>query len=128
MERARQVKAGPRQGKKRTERDRKSLSCWFKLCQGAADLEQKGHSGSSSQISLLSPGKAQGALCYSTGRFIVSLRPWALGGSGLARASVSPQHSTRRHGPLSQRSGFPGLGSRGHSQPALCGKAQAPAA
>lgn len=38
----RQVKAGPRQGKKRTERSRKSLSCWFRLGQGAADPERKG--------------------------------------------------------------------------------------
>lgn len=37
------------------------------------------------------------------------------------RNSVSPQHSPWTHGLLPPRSGFPAVGSRGHSRPALCG-------
>ena len=116
MERAGRSRQGRDKGrKKRTERSRKSLSCWFKLGQGATDLEPKGQSGSSSQTSLV---LRQGPRGSTLQHRRVRRQPETLGSgsSGLAPASVSPQHSTQTHGPLPSRSSFPSLGSHGHSQ------------
>ena len=116
MQRAGRSRQGRDKGrKKRTERSRKSLSCWFKLGQGATDLEPKGQSGSSSQTSLV---LRQGPRGSTLQHRRVRRQPETLGSgsSGLAPASVSPQHSTQTHGPLPSRSSFPSLGSHGHSQ------------